>query len=382
MIEQDKAYPPGKYIKSFLEEKKWSQTDLSLALGWPTNDVSNLILRKKKLTPTVAMELASVIPGTTAQMWIDREGRYILAQAEQLTDDTEAYSQRSKIFGLFPTVEMIKRGWLEKSDDLNNLESQIKNFFEIDSLEETVQSQYAALKTDYAISTRKQDAWIKRARRLAPAIMVGRFSDASLNEAMMKLRPLLYDVESIRQIPMILADAGIRLLIVEPLPGSRISGATFWLDKQSPVVVLSLLFDRIDSFWQTLLHELSHVKNREGQDQPIIDCDLLAEDEPLTEKPVIEQRANQDAAEFSIPKEVLDSFVLRAHPSYQDKNILGFSALNKVHPGILVGQLHYRFNTTGKGLPFSKKRGFLVKVRNIINSSAYADGYGLESLIK
>lgn len=382
MAENEKAYSPGKYVREFLQEKQWVQVDLAMALGWQPNDVSNLILRKKKLTPTVAMELASVIPNTTAQFWLEVDAKFALAQARQQSDDLGEYDKRSVIFGAFPTVEMMKRGWIERSDNLDNLENQLKGFFEINSLEDEVESEYAALKTDYSGSTLKQDAWIKRARRLAPAIMVKRFSESALGDVMWKLRPLLADAQAIRQIPMILAEGGIRFLIIEPLPGSRISGATFWLDRDSPVIVLSLLFDRIDSFWHTLLHELSHVRNREGMDFPIIDIDLLDDSEPSTEKPKMEQRANQDAAEFSIPKDKLDSYILRAHPSYHDHTIQGFSALNKVHPGILVGQLHYRFSTTGKGLPYSKKRGYLVKVRSIITSSAYADGYGFESLIK
>jgi HTH-type transcriptional regulator/antitoxin HigA len=94
--------------------------------------------------------------------------------------------------------------------------------------------------------------------------MVKRFSDIALAEAMKNLRLLLNDVEEIRHVPKILAEAGVRVIIIEPLVNTQIDGITFWLDSHSPRNVLSLRFDRIDAFWHTLFHELSHVKHGEG----------------------------------------------------------------------------------------------------------------------
>ena len=36
------------------------------------------------------------------------------------------------------------------------------------------------------------------------------------------------------------------------------------IDGKSPVVVLSMRYDRIDYFWHTLLHELWHLQKRHG----------------------------------------------------------------------------------------------------------------------
>ncbi len=374
--------PPGFYIRQLLEEKGWSGTDLATILGWPQSDVSSLLSRKKKLTPEVAVQLAAIFPQTSAQYWIDLEGKFLVSQVQDHSRDV-ALSRRSQIFHNFPTLEMIKRGWIEKTDDVAELEKQVMTFFDISSLDERPVLNHAARKSsDYTDFKNEQLAWIKRAKQLAPAVMVKtKFSTKTLEDAMDKLRTLLFNVEDIRHIPKILADAGIRLLIVQPLPSSKIDGLTFWLDNDSPVIVLSLRFDRIDSFWHTLLHELSHVKNREGQDTPIIDVDLLSEDAPKTDRPEIEKRADRDAAAFSIPSNKLDSFIMRAHPTYSEAKIMGFAALNQVHPGIAVGQLHHRFIETGKGFPFTHHRKFLVKVKQIVTDSTLTDGYGYQPLI-
>lgn len=377
MTDSVKVYPPSKFIKDELDKRKWMQSDLAFILGRTVNDISILVSGKRKITPEVAQELASAF-GNTAEYWLALENAYRLSQ---LTSVDEEVAKRARLFNTFPVKEIIKRGWLAPTDDTNELEAKLLEFFEISSIEEEPKMRYAARKsTSYLKTTTTQAAWLKRAEKLAPAVMVKRFSDIALAEAIKKLRLLLNDVEEIRHVPKILAEAGVRVIIIEPLVNTQIDGITFWLDSHSPVIVLSLRFDRIDAFWHTLFHELSHVKHGEGIDVPIIDFDLI-DDDSNTEKPPFELRAEKDAANFSIPESKLDSFILRAHPSYTEQKILGFAALNKVHPGILVGQLHHRFRTSGKGLPFSHQRKFLVKVRHRITESALTDGWGRKPLI-
>lgn len=374
MSATDKIYPPSKFIRDELDRRKWTQADLAFILGRNANDISMLASGKRRITPEIAQELAAVF-GDTPDYWLSLESNYQLSQLESVDD---AVAKRSHLYNTFPAKELLKRGWVSPSDEAAVLEERFKKFFGIDSLDEEPVMSYAARKSgSYSITTIPQVAWLKRAETLSRAVMVKPFSDKALSDAMSKLRLLLFNVEEIRHIPKILADAGVRLLIIEPLTNTKIDGVTFWLDDNSPVIALSLRFDRIDAFWHTLLHELSHVKNREGQDAPVIDANLI-DAETEADKPEFEKRADRDAAEFSISPTKLDSFITRVHPSYFDDKILGFSALNKVHPGILVGQLHHRFRTTGKGLPFSHQRKFLVKVRQIITQATLTDGWGYQ----
>jgi HTH-type transcriptional regulator/antitoxin HigA len=364
-----------------LERRNWIQADLAFIMGRAPAEISLLISGKRQITPEVAQQLASAL-GNTAEYWLALENAYRLSQLESVDDEV---AKRALLFSRFPVKEIIKRGWITPTDDTDELESKVLKFFEISSLEEEPKMRYAARKsaskdTPYLQTTSPQWAWLKRAEKLAPVVQVKRFSDIALAEAIKKLKLLLNDVEEIRHVPKILAEAGVRVVIIEPLVNTQIDGITFWLDSRSPVIVLSLRFDRIDAFWHTLFHELSHVKHGEGIDVPIIDSDLI-DDDSNTEKPPYELRAEKDAASFSIPESKLDSFILRAHPSYSEQKILGFAALNKIHPGILVGQLHHRFRTSGKGLPFSHQRKFLVKVRHKITESALTDGWGQKPLI-
>jgi len=249
------------------------------------------------------------------------------------------------------------------------------DFFEIEDLnDDPVFLKHAARKsTSYDSTTPAQKAWLFQARRLAYTIPVGNaFSPGRLSEAIERLRLLLRSSDEIRQAPRILADAGIRFLIVEALPNTRIDGACLWLDPKSPVVVLSLRFDRIDYFWHTLMHELGHVMRGDGIDDLSLDTDLVSG--PLwsqEDKPESEKEADRFAVETLVPQKDLDDFITRTRPLYSKLKIKMFAQRIAAHPGIIVGQLHHRGE-----ISYSNNREMLVKVRDIITSSAPTDGWG------
>ena len=55
-----------------------------------------------------------------------------------------------------------------------------------------------------------------------------------------ELELVLIDPEETRHVPRILSECGVRLVIVEGLPNGKIDGVCTWLDKNSPVIGLSL----------------------------------------------------------------------------------------------------------------------------------------------
>jgi HTH-type transcriptional regulator/antitoxin HigA len=56
-----------------------------------------------------------------------------------------------------------------------------------------------------------------------------------------------------------LQEQGI-LVVVEPsLPGTSLDGAAMLLADATPLIALTLRYDRLDSFWFTLLHEIGHI---------------------------------------------------------------------------------------------------------------------------
>ena len=171
--------------------------------------------------------------------------------------------------------------------------------------------------------------------------------------------------EEARHAPRILQECGIRLVIVEGLKSSKIDGVCFWLDKDSPVIGMTLRFDRMDNFWFVLRHELEHVLQRHGMFEPSLDVDLngtvVDEEEKL---------ANAVASEFCAPKARIDSFIQRKSPIFPVRDFLGLAKVLGVHPALVAGQIQFK---TGR---YDLFRAHLVKIRERVLPSAVVDGWG------
>src|SRR4030095_5102041 len=92
------------------------------------------------------------------------------------------------------------------------------------------------------------------------------------------------DPQIARQLPAILADFGVILVYLYALPGMKADGAVFRLSTGHPVVAMSLRFPRLDYFWFTLLHELSHIVLHNDQLTEPVFFDVEAEEKNRTEK--------------------------------------------------------------------------------------------------
>src|SRR5690606_3956826 len=56
-----------------------------------------------------------------------------------------------------------------------------------------------------------------------------------------------------------LADRGVVMVVESHLPRTRLDGAALLTEAGTPVVALTVRYDRLDNFWFTLLHECAHV---------------------------------------------------------------------------------------------------------------------------
>jgi len=360
------AFSPGEYIRDELEARGWTQSDLATIMGRPLRTVNEIIAAKKTVTPETAVGLAKAF-GTSAELWLNLESSYRLAMVKDGDDDV---ARKAKVFGIAPVSEMTKREWIKHHETTEELEQHVLAFFEIATLDDKPKLSFAARKsTPYDNVTPAQLAWFYRAKHLAVGMQVKKFSKDTFAGLVKTLRSLAGHVEELRHIPKLFADAGIRFLVIEHLTGSKIDGGAFWLSKNEPVVVLSIRYDRVDGFWHTLGHELGHIHN---EDDFSIDVDLINENaDAKTQKPENEIKADEFSEQLTIQKSELDDFIVRTKPLYAKKKIEGFACRIGVHPGIVVGQLQHR-----KEISYSHSREMLVKVRDIVTSTALTDGWG------
>lgn len=131
-----------------------------------------------------------------------------------------------------------------------------------------------------------------------------------------------------------LAELGIALIVERTLPGSRLDGAAFMLDGGTPVIGLTLRFDRIDYFWFTLLHEFVHVVRhlRYGSGAFVESLDdVESSSDPL------EQEADYYAQESFIPRSLW-----RRSDAYRRQTVKHINQLAKdlgINPAIIAGRI-------------------------------------------
>ena len=359
------VFPPGEFIREELEARGWTQDDLAQIMGRPVRLVNELINVKKQITPETARGLATAFGDDDALYWMNLDSAYRLANTKP-ADDTVV--RRARLYANFPVREITKRGWVEASQNLDVVEHRVLQFYRVKSVSEKPNFAHAAKATQYSERTPIQWAWLFRARQLSEAVRVAGYDEGKLRQVISKLKALRIAAEEIRQVPNLLSEAGVRFVIVEFLPGAKIDGAAFWLDDQSPVIALSLRFDRIDNFWFVLRHEIEHILRRDGL---MVDLELSEQIERNDVRPPEEMIADDAAAEFCVSKSELNNFIARVRPLYSEQRILLFSKRVGVHPGVVVGQLQRR-----KEVPYTHFHKFLVKVRDIITRTTLTDGWG------
>jgi HTH-type transcriptional regulator / antitoxin HigA len=361
------AFPPGEYLKDELEARGWTQTEFAKIIGRPTRVVNEIIATKRGVTPETAIELAAAL-GTSAQLWLNLESAYQLAIAKPAAS---VISERAKLREKFPVREMIKRGWITDNDNADRMKMDVLKFYGINNIDDPIVFSHAARRNYDKPFTQLQLAWLFRVRQLADAVPCVSYSKKALQSAIARLEQLTAEPEEMRHVPRILGECGVRFVIVEPFPGSNIDGVCFWIrGDTSPVVGLTLRFDRNDNFWFVLRHELEHVLNEDAKNGLIVDEDVLSLDRDVNDE---EKIANAAASDFCVPKKEIEKFIARVSPYFSEQKIVAFSKRIGRHPGLVVGQLQHRLERP----EFLNK--LKSKSRMYVVSSAFADGWGVSA---
>jgi HTH-type transcriptional regulator / antitoxin HigA len=359
---------PGEFIRDELEARGWSQRDLAYILGSPEQAVNMIVSGKRGISPDMAKALGDAFD-VSAEYFANLQKAFEMSNARA---PDPSIARRAQLQTTYPVREMIRRGWLEDTD-IGLLETQLMRFFCANDLGEVQHLAHAASKSDYSETTPTQLAWLYRVRQLAADMPARAYSETKLRALVADLARYTVDPEELRFIPHMLAECGIRFVVVETLPNTRIDGVCFWLDDASPVIGMSTLKDRIDNFWFVLRHELEHVLNGDGMGgvtAAVIDSDIDAGRCEEGDQSEEERLANEAAAHFCVPRDELESFFTRKFPFISEKDVVGFARRIQRHPGIVVGQLQRKMDR------YNWLARYKVKVRQHVVTASVVDGWG------
>lgn len=347
VYEPDVAFPPGRTLAEWLQRQSMSQAEFARRASLSTKHVSQVISGDASLSPDVAVTFESVtdIP---ARFWTQLESNFRAREAAE--EQSEALSDHVGLLDQFPIKQLVKRGYLKRlSRPVDQLRELLRFFGVADTKAlEKVWLAPTALRASkaYTPNTASLASWLRAAEREAGKVDTEPFDADACSEALDDFRQLtcLDGTDWIAPLIEKCADVGIALVIVKELPGSRINGATRWLNKEKAMIALSLRHRRHDIIWFTFFHELGHLL-RHSKRQTFIDAEGSGVSEDL------ELDADRFASRLLIPPTHEAELQELASPH----DVKEFAQRIGIHPGIVVGRMQHErlipYNTWNNLIP-------------------------------
>jgi HTH-type transcriptional regulator/antitoxin HigA len=361
---------PGTFILEEMEARNWQQVDLAYILGMLPQQLNPILTGKASITPDMATTLGEAFD-MPADFFANLQKMYDLHKAKPVDPGVRT---RASWLSVFPVREMIKRQWIEDTDP-GLLDLQMLRFFGKNRIEDIpfIGSgdivPHAAKKSAYDSTTPVQYAWLHRVMKIAEMMDAPRYSEDALRSSLPKIRAHLLDKDDLIRIPSILWNCGVRLAVVEALPRSKIDGVCVWVNGQ-PAIGITLRLDRLDNLAFVLRHECEHVLRGDGREASFTPIDEIDQHfESRNDLPEEEERANEAAREFCVPRQQLDSFMLRKGEFISEHDVLSFAARLETHPAIVIGQIQRRRNK------YAWLRKYQTSIRNYLMEWRFVDGW-------
>jgi len=326
---------PIEAIKFRMERLGLSQKDMAPFIGTKSK-VSEILNGKRSLTLAMMRSLNKSL-GIPAEVLLKESGADFPDQIQDME------------WSKFPVIEMAKRSWIPMVDDIKeNAEELLLGFIEQAGGLEIVpkacfrqgkRGRYNPKMDLFALT-----AWCIRVQSLARKNpLKTKYHKGSIKlSTLQEIARLSYFDNGPLLAKEYLEKHGIHLIVVQHLSKTYLDGAAILLPDGTPIIGLTLRYDRIDNFWFCLLHELAHVsKHLSPSEQLIIDdLDLRGIKVEIEDK--IEKEADEMTRYGLIPKKVWDRKPISDKPT--TKEVYALAAKLKIHPAIIAGRIRFEQN--------------------------------------
>jgi HTH-type transcriptional regulator/antitoxin HigA len=295
--------------------------------------VSEVLSGRRPLTMRMARALHEHL-GIPAEVLLQQPGEPVVVSLKDLD------------WRKFPINEMVKLGWIPKAAKSATRAGRCI----MDLIRSAGGSEVAVAalyrRNDHARSNAKTDSYALKAwcwRVLAVANQnrpkKAYASGTVTTELLRDVARLSWSADGPRLAKEFLAKHGIPVVIVPHLKRTYLDGAALKLGDGTPVVALTLRYDRLDNFWFCLLHELAHVGRHleSGQDTAFVDDLTLRVDRSKGD--VKESEADEWAEEALIPKDIWEASAVRERPT--PIAVVQFANTLQIHPAIVAGRVRF-----------------------------------------
>jgi HTH-type transcriptional regulator/antitoxin HigA len=324
---QYQSVPPDpiEAIKFRMEQQNLTSRDLIPYIG-SRSRVSEILSKKRPLTLSMIRALHSGL-GIPAN---------VLIQKQNGDEDVAIDWDR------FPIKQMIAWGWITAPERRVSSEEILRRFFaaagdmRLQAILCRSSSHIRAARSmdDYALA-----AWSARVLAKATASCPSvQYKPGILNdEFLRKVARLSVSDTGPLLARDFLREHGIQLVIERWLPRTYLDGAIIMTNRLRPVIGLTVRYDRIDNFWFTLMHELTHLALHLDSENDIFydDLDIEAEDDSR------EREADRLAGEILIPYDIWENSPASRLRSPQAAEHLA-KQLN-IHVAIVAGRMQHEF---------------------------------------
>ena len=345
----DVVSAPGETLQEVLEERRMTQTELADRLGLTHKTVNEIIRGKAPLTHDTALALETVL-GIPASFWNTYEATYRESLARK--EGAQKLAESTSWLDTIPWRKAAKMGWIQQHQSRSEQMIEILRFFGVASPKQ-YEEIYGGLTVQWKRSTKfRVDPnavafWLRcgemEATKLAqsPELTWNEYDARKFEQCLTQIRALTCDREPESFVPKlqrICASAGVAVVFIPELEGTRAGGATRWLSPVRALIQLSLRYKTNDHLWFIIFHEIAHVLKHSKKR-------LFCEYDGLDRDELQEREANEFAQNVLIPSR--DYSTLLRMGKLTKADVESFAERIGVDPGIVVGRLQHE----GKLLP-------------------------------
>jgi addiction module HigA family antidote len=324
---------PGSTLGETLDALGMTQAELAQRTGRPVKTINEIVRGKAAITPETALQLERAL-GIPAGFWQARESQY----REFLIRKRESQRLKRHVDALPRNTirAMQKLGWIPPAKEPVELLRSVLDFFgcaTVETLRERQHQVQFRASAAFVSDPIAVGAWLRKGHLDAHQIHCAAFDAERFAEALEDIRKLSHDLPPnfALRLQELCASAGVAVVFVPELPGTRLWGAARWLSATKAIIQLSLRYKTDDHLWFTFFHEAGHLL-KHGRREVFIESNDSPDD-------VREREADRFAAEMLIPAaEVRRGFPTRF---VRKEDVLAFAERLKVAPGIVVGRLQH-----------------------------------------
>lgn len=338
------APSPGQRLLDLLAEKGLKQVELARLLGRTPQYVQDVTKGKKAMDARVAVELEEALGTPSASQWLLWELDYQKAQMQLEQDGKVDRSiKRKDVVEEYPFVlDAVKYGWIEDSRDAAVLKANTEAYLsQADRL--GFRNQYNFRRSGaFQTAGNSLDAWsiqcfllARQSDQVAPLPL---FRREEIEPVLVpRLQQMMRDEGAVAGVQALLAEFGIRFMIVPNLKKAPVDGmASLNVGADGvarPFMAMTLRHGQLDRFWFVLMHELAHLHFNHHEQPEAIEFGNFDSRVPNS---LHEIQADQQASHWLIPDEAFHRLI---NSATSIDSIRRFAAEIGRHPAIALGRL-------------------------------------------